>query len=501
VPGSSVSRKRSIGVRLAISVLAVACLLAAAPAASAQTYVLRSLCSDVVTNTAFMGLTNNGSTDQPFSWFDTFSPQTGSGIAPAQTETVIEIAQASGSHTIVLDIAGERLTTRRIFIPCSTSLTVTKEVVGPAPPGARFTIDVTGDSGESEQLDLGAGESQTINVPATLQEGSAPIGSLPGGYRYVITESDPLGATVTVEPNIVVAAGISSASVVVTNTFAVVPPPGPVADLELTKSVTPRAARVGEVVTYTLEVTNLGPDPATDVVVEDIPATDEPNTVAEILSVSASNGGTCTPSRPVVCSLGDVAAGETVTIEIEVRPRITGLLRNVAQVSSPVSDPNESNNAAATGLLAGRIVQPPSGGPHCSPLYQICQLPPLGPAATPPLAPPAGGEDAPAVGHNRMPDLSGRLAASWDGARLEVVLRLRILKAKLVQPFDVELRGRDFTRTVRVAPHGQSRVTLKLSIPLSESPAGTRVVARIDPGKKVLEARERNNTAVARVQA
>jgi uncharacterized repeat protein (TIGR01451 family) len=32
-------------------------------------------------------------------------------------------------------------------------------------------------------------------------------------------------------------------------------------------------------------VTNLGPDPATDVIVEDIPATDEPNTVADSLRV------------------------------------------------------------------------------------------------------------------------------------------------------------------------------------------------------------------------
>jgi hypothetical protein len=141
--------------------------------------------------------------------------------------------------------------------------------------------------------------------------------------------------------------------------------------------------------------------------------------------------------------------------------------------------------------------------PSCSPLFAICQLPPLGPAATAPPHPHdgEGGEGGPAVGSNRMPDLSGRLAVLLDGARLEVVLRLRISKPKLVQPFDVELRGPDFTRTVRVAPHGRSRVTLELSIPLSESPAGTRVAARIDPGKKVLEARERNNTAVARVQA
>ena len=74
-----------------------------------------------------------------------------------------------------------------------------------------------------------------------------------------------------------------------------------------------------------------------------------------------------------MCSLGEVAAGETVTIEVEVRPRIRGLLRNVAQVSSPVSDPNESNNAAATGVLADGIGPPTPGGvSSCSPLYQIC---------------------------------------------------------------------------------------------------------------------------------
>jgi uncharacterized repeat protein (TIGR01451 family) len=41
------------------------------------------------------------------------------------------------------------------------------------------------------------------------------------------------------------------------------------ADLEITKSATPATAAVGETVTYVLEYTNHGPEPAIEVVIED----------------------------------------------------------------------------------------------------------------------------------------------------------------------------------------------------------------------------------------
>jgi hypothetical protein len=101
-----------------------------------------------------------------------------------------------------------------------------------------------------------------------------------------------------------------------------------------------------------------------------------------------------------------------------------------------------------------------------------------------------------------MPDLSVvSLRAWWDGSRLHVLLRIRVVNPKLARPFDVELRGADFSRTIRVRPRGRSHVNVDLWLPLGESAVNTRVVARLDPGKNVLEARERNNSASTRVRA
>jgi DNA-binding beta-propeller fold protein YncE len=139
--------------------------------------------------------------------------------------------------------------------------------------------------------------------------------------------------------------------------------------------------------------------------------------------------------------------------------------------------------------------------PVCNPLIQICGLPGEAESGPPPLAPDAGGEGGPAVGLNRMPDLAvAGLWARWDGSRLHVLLRIRILKPRLAKPFDVELAGDDFARTIRIRPRGRSHVNVNLWIPLDTSPVGSRVTAHLDPGKDVLEARERNNARSARVQ-
>ena len=61
-----------------------------------------------------------------------------------------------------------------------------------------------------------------------------------------------------------------------------------VADLELEKTVSDSSPNVGDVVTYTITVDNLGPDAATNVAVEDI----IPNGLSNISNIS--NGGSMT---------------------------------------------------------------------------------------------------------------------------------------------------------------------------------------------------------------
>ncbi|MCA1704685.1 MAG: choice-of-anchor C family protein [Actinobacteria bacterium] len=94
----------------------------------------------------------------------------------------------------------------------------------------------------------------------------------------------------------------------------------PSADLAVTQHDAPDPVPPGEELTYNLNVTNNGPDDATDVMV-----TDRLPTVEAIVS-AAWGSGTCTlPSLPlpasptVTCLVGDLANGDTVTIQIVVR--------------------------------------------------------------------------------------------------------------------------------------------------------------------------------------
>lgn len=115
------------------------------------------------------------------------------------------------------------------------------------------------------------------------------------------------------------------------------------------------------------------------------------------------------------------------------------------------------------------------------------------------LAPSSSGDGGAAMGQPRMPDLRGRLSATWNGSALTVHLRVIIRRPKLAKPFDVEIRGQDFTRTIRVLPRGRTSVLIQLTLPLSHTPSG-KVIARIDPEDAVIETRERNNTPSARVR-
>ena len=115
-------------------------------------------------------------------------------------------------------------------------------------------------------------------------------------------------------------------------------PVAPAADLAISKQASNQILHTDELLTYTLQVTNNGPDSADDVVVSD-------TLPAGSAFVSASTG--CLPTGGVVlCNLGHVDVGAIVTVQIVIRATQPGLLLNVAGVSSPVYDPDPSNNTS-----------------------------------------------------------------------------------------------------------------------------------------------------------
>jgi uncharacterized repeat protein (TIGR01451 family) len=134
------------------------------------------------------------------------------------------------------------------------------------------------------------------------------------------------------------------ADTVVTATFT-----ANAADLGILKTA-PEMVYTGDTITYTLTVSNAGPDGATGVtVVDTLPIS--------VTFVSASAG--CTEDDGVVtCAVGDLAADETVEIVIVVTaPDSAAELTNTASVTGNEVDANDDNDQASA-VTEVMVMQP-----------------------------------------------------------------------------------------------------------------------------------------------
>ena len=119
------------------------------------------------------------------------------------------------------------------------------------------------------------------------------------------------------------------------------PPPPSTVDMALTLTDAPDPVQVGGTLVYTATVRNLGNTAA-------------PATYTQVLPRKATwlgatpSQGSCSGSRTVSCTLGNVAAGATATVSVSVRVRGRGTLTGNASVSTPATDVDPSNNSATT---------------------------------------------------------------------------------------------------------------------------------------------------------
>ena len=114
-------------------------------------------------------------------------------------------------------------------------------------------------------------------------------------------------------------------------------PPGTLADLSITKIVNATSASVGDSILYTINVTNNGPDAAQNVIVAD-------TLPSEVTYVSDTDTCVEAPSGTLICSLGDIANGNSISFDITVNATSVGKATNQATVDSDTNDPNEDNN-------------------------------------------------------------------------------------------------------------------------------------------------------------
>ena len=121
----------------------------------------------------------------------------------------------------------------------------------------------------------------------------------------------------------------------------------PTADLALTKTADRKSVKIGETITFTITVTNLGPDAATGIYFGD--AIPDP---LNFVSASCDKG----PTFGGACAVDSLAVGESATITVVTTP-ITNPAQgerkftNTAFIAeSATFDPNPDNNTASLQL-------------------------------------------------------------------------------------------------------------------------------------------------------
>jgi uncharacterized repeat protein (TIGR01451 family) len=205
-------------------------------------------------------------------------------------------------------------------------------------PAVLANVQYTTDNGTSWQawngsLALGTlnnGESVTVMIRGTVSSSATGVIS-----NTAVVES------VTADP----ATGNNSASVQTAVAAAAVP----AADLAVTKNVNQTTVFPGGTLTYTVAVTNNGPEPAEAVILTDnMPAT---LTAAEY---SADNG-TSWRTWNGSLALGTMAKGASSVFLLRgtVSSSATGVIANTATVESATADPATGNNSASAQTAVG----------------------------------------------------------------------------------------------------------------------------------------------------
>ena len=126
------------------------------------------------------------------------------------------------------------------------------------------------------------------------------------------------------------------------------------ADLAISKTAAPDPVFIGNPLTYTLVITNLGPSDALNTVVTDLLPSD-----VTFVSAAAGSGDCQAAGGTVTCTLGTGVAPRvaspgvfTVIIRTDVAAGTGGQITNTVRVSSDTPDPGPGNDATSISTLA-----------------------------------------------------------------------------------------------------------------------------------------------------
>ncbi|MFN2610780.1 MAG: hypothetical protein ABR507_07920, partial [Actinomycetota bacterium] len=227
-------------------------------------------------------------------------------------------------------VAGSNVTYTVVVTNLGPSASAGFEVSDPIPAGSSFfsvspsSSCISGSTVTCTASSLAVGASVTYTLVTTI-DSSYSLGS--------ITNTATISSETTPDPN---SSNNSASSVLPVSTSA---------DLSITKTASPDPVIAGNVVTYTVTVTNNGPSDNQGFTVTDtVPA----NTTLQ----SSSTSCTQPPAVSITCSSGPLASGSSKTFLIATRvsQSFTGaVITNTAFIASTLtSDPNPANDQATT---------------------------------------------------------------------------------------------------------------------------------------------------------
>jgi uncharacterized repeat protein (TIGR01451 family) len=126
-----------------------------------------------------------------------------------------------------------------------------------------------------------------------------------------------------------------------------------VVDLSITKSGSPASQTLGDGnITWTMVVTNNGPSADTGVKITD------PMPTGNTFVSATTTQGTCTGGAILNCTIGNMAAGASVTITLITTPTVAGTQTNTVAVSGDRPETNTANNQATATVEVGPFTPP-----------------------------------------------------------------------------------------------------------------------------------------------
>jgi uncharacterized repeat protein (TIGR01451 family) len=295
---------------------------------------------------------------------------TASVTAPAGVFDAVN-ANDSASDTDAVDVVTDLAIVVDDGVPSvvsgtTTSYTITVTNNGPASSAAALLTDPLAPGLAKSAVNCGAAPGQCVTPPtvAELESGAFVLPLMAPGATYqlqVVAQVTAATGSVTNIATVAPGAGSSDTNPAndVSSDIDLVTPAPVVADLSVTVTDGVSSVTAGAPVTYTITVSNAGPNGVTGATVSDV----FPVELGPVTWTCTGSGGTCPPSGiGNLAASVDLPAGGFVTFTVTgtLSPAATGVLTDTASVSSAAIDPVPENNTATDTDLVIPVAPPPA---------------------------------------------------------------------------------------------------------------------------------------------